>query len=155
MDDGLVLSDDEVHVHSGEYTPSLLLFWLRVQLALTNKRITGRQPNTVLGFIPVGSVNVNQPLKNVSRVEVASRFRIFRVIAGALFLLFGLALLGQSAVFGFLVVLLGAAMIATSWLAELTIFDTSGQKTRIPVSALEKSALEDMSARINSQLANS
>jgi hypothetical protein len=56
-----VLGKDEKSIREDVFTANLVLFWLKANYTLTNKRVTGDTPNTLLGLIPLGKAQIAQP----------------------------------------------------------------------------------------------
>lgn len=148
----IAMTEGEHQVTEESFSPNIVLAWLNAEIVLTNKRLVGKNPNTLFGVIPVGEDNINQPLKNVSNVRVSTNFRVLRLIVGIVFLLGGLSTIGSSVIAGMILLIIGAVLTLTSWLAELVVTDTSGRNNPISVSGLEKDRLSALADEINSSL---
>lgn len=150
----IVLGSGEHRVHEGVFTTNLVLAWHKARLVLTNKRLTGYAPNTLLGLIPLGGNEISQPLDRIARVHVSTKFRVFRVILGAIALIVGLGFLGESSgvATGLVLILIGALWVTTAWLAVLAVYDNSGNSSEIAVSGTQKNQLKQFAQRVNIQL---
>lgn len=144
------MSDGETRIAEESFRPSLLLFWHKAQMVLTNRRILGSAPNTILGLIPMGKEDITQPLKNVSVISVSTKFRVFRFLIGIVLLLGGMSS-GEAA--GVVLGLIGVLFIALSFTAELWVGDSSGGGQDVDVSWLDKSAAEAFARRASAEAA--
>ncbi len=147
----IVLAEGESIVREEAFNPSLVLFWLKSRLVLTNRRLLGTAPNTVLGLIPLGTTNITQPLKGVSQVAVSSKFRIFRFIIGLLVLIAGF---GAGDVGGVVIGLVGLLILVLAFNAQLEIRDNSGSSQGLDVAWNEKAKAESFAAIVSAQLAS-
>lgn len=143
------LAAGETEIASVSVRPSPLLFWLKVNLHASEKRIVGRTPNTLMGVIPVGSENVMFPLKQVAGLTVSTRVKPIRLIIGVLLVLGGL---GSFAKGGFILALLGAALVVAAVQAVLVIQNTGGGTKEVSVSLLDKSAISNFASMVSSHL---
>ena len=149
---GIVLTSGESVVSTGEYSFTLPWIFLKTKVVLTNRRIAGESPNLLLGLIPVGSNKANYPLRNIASTAAHTRIKVLRLIIGALLGLLGLALLGQSAVF-FIVALLGALLIITSFQAAFTFSNNAGQSEILPILVWERGKAQAFINQVNTTLA--
>ncbi|MFG6146828.1 hypothetical protein [Halobacillus sp. B23F22_1] len=83
----LPLGKDEEITSSERFTTNLVLSWLKTDFSLTNKRLIGFQPNTLLGVFPLGKSEVTYPLKNVASVGVSTKLHVRRFIIGLILVL--------------------------------------------------------------------
>ena len=141
-------SDDQV-IAQVSLTPSPLLFWLKVNLRLSEKSLNGRNPNTIFGIIPAGYNAVSYSLKQVSGVAVETKVSVSKVIFGLLFFFAGLSnLLGGEFLVGFVIMIIGAALFVAGLTAALAVTNTGGVTQYIKVSLIDRSRLEDFSAQV-------
>jgi purine-cytosine permease-like protein len=163
----LILTKDEKEINKSKFTANLLLFWLKANYTLTNKRIAGETPNTFLGLIPFGKAKLSQPLKTVASVSSSTKFKFKRLIFGLILLVIG-GSIGESteeltavgtepAGMGFLgviFILFGIINILNCYTATFSITNNSGQNTGYEISILEKSKVEVFVNKINNQIAD-
>ncbi len=136
-------------VSVGEFLSSNLAFFLKLKLALTNKRLAGEKPNTFLGFIPVGSEKVSYPLSNIAGVQISTRLLIGPLLLGLLCVGVGLA---QGVAQGWFVLLLGVLLLIASYNAELSVTN-SGGGTISRISAFNRSSAQTFAQQVNTALA--
>ena len=126
--------------------PSLLTFWLRSNLTLTETMVNGTTPNTIFGLIPVGRTDISQPLNRVSRVQVSTKVSGVGALIGLLSIV--LALSTGSAFWWVLAVL----FLAACYRAELVITDSGGGTQEVGVSPLDREAIQGFANSVNQAL---
>jgi hypothetical protein len=139
----------ETNVVADKFSPSVVLFWLRSEIGASSTRIVIREPNTVLGVIPLGSQDRAFPLSNVASVGVNSRFSIARLVFGLLSLLVGFNLSG---VLMLVLILWGLSLLANTMSATLAIQNNGGGIATVEVSILEKGKLAAIGEAVNERL---
>lgn len=140
-------------MNSVKVSPSVILFWLKTDLAVTNTRIAWRAPNTLLGMIPLGYQEDTIPLANTASVGVNVRFKLGRLIWGLLMLVAAFLVFPTSAwLLGVLFLIWAIASIANSFGASLDIRNNGGALQSVSVSVFEKSKLESFKNQVQQQL---
>ncbi|WAP52605.1 hypothetical protein OL239_05095 [Arthrobacter sp. ATA002] len=147
---GIVFAPGETGVSSSKFSPSVILFWLKTEIAVTNMRVVAKSPNTLFGVIPLGYKDEAYPLSGTASVGVEVKFSFARALFGLIFLIIGLNLLDNF--FGYILLLLAISMILNAMSAALQIKNHGGGSSTIRVSILEKSKLESMRDEINARL---
>lgn len=137
---------DEMVITELAVTPSPLLFWLKINLRLSEKSISGRQPNNILGLIPAGYSKISYPLKQIATVQVETKVSLPKIIFGLILVFFGISIFGSQLLFGFAFILGGAAIFMAGLTAALALTSTGGNVTRVLVSLLDKSKIEEFSS---------
>ncbi len=151
MEENMTLSfaPGETNVVADKFSPSVVLFWLRTEIGASSTRIVIKEPNTVLGVIPLGAQDRAFPLNNVASVGVNSKFSIFRLVFGLLSIILALNLGGVAMV---LFLLWGLSLAANSMSASLSIQNNGGQVSTIDVSILERAKLAALREAVNTRL---
>jgi hypothetical protein len=139
------LSDDNV-LATVSVRPSPLLFWLTVDLRVSEKSISGKQPNTVLGIIPAGYKKVSYALKQVSGVAVETKVSVSKILLGALVFFAGVMAFSSNLFLGLLLAILGAALFVAGLTAALAITNTGSVTQYITVSLLDRAKLEEFAS---------
>lgn len=152
---GIILSNlqfapGESNVHVAKFSPSVVLFWLKTELGVTNTRIASKRANTLLGAIPLGYAEETFPLANTAAVAVDVKFSLGRAIFGLILLIVGLNALSNF--FGWILLVIAISLILNALSAVLKIKNNGGGETRLQVSILEKSKLEQFRNEINARL---
>lgn len=141
------LGTGETVVARESFSPSPVLFWLKTTLTVTEKRITGRVPNTFAGVLPLGSREVLFPLKQVSAIAVDTKVAPVRMLIGVVLVIVGLSTFGSSFIGGLLVLLIGAVAFASGLSCALTVVSNAGVKNEVIVTLFEKARLEAFAAQ--------
>ena len=152
---GVALAPDE-GVHIAEvFMYSTVAFYLRTELALTNRRFIAARPNTVLGLIPVGTSRASYPIENIAGVSAGTRFDILGVLFGGLALLFGLGTLGidTARVLSVLLILLGASAVINAPKQWVEVMNSGGGAVRFPVSVFERGRTLEFAGRVSETIA--
>ena len=139
------LSNDEELLNSQKFTTNLVLGWIKSDFSLTNKRIIGVRPNTLLGVFPLGRNEISYPLKNIASVGVSTKFHLGKFIFGLLFLYFG-AGMGE---FNVILLAISLFLLLNSFTSKLVVTNSAGQPVHIELSILEKSKVENFVESVN------
>ncbi|CEA08825.1 hypothetical protein BN1051_02183 [Arthrobacter saudimassiliensis] len=147
---GIVFAPGETGVSTSKFSPSVVLFWLKTEIAVTNTRVISKSPNTLFGIIPLGYKDEAYPLSGTASVGVEVKFSLGRAIFGLIFLAVALNMLDNF--FGYVFLILAVSLILNAMSAAMKIKNHGGGDSMIRVSVLEKSKLEQMRDEINSRL---
>ncbi|QPC47632.1 hypothetical protein [Mangrovibacillus cuniculi] len=145
----LVLGKDEIINKSQNFTTNLALFWLKTDLSLTNKRVIGYQPNTLLGVIPLGRNEVSFPLKNIASVSVSTKLHFVRLLVGLFFVFSALGSIGNSFLGALLFLAIGLIPLLNSFTSKMTITNNAGQPVSMEISILEKDKVQNFVNDVN------
>ena len=146
-----ILGKDEQKIKEATFTANLILFWLKANYVLTNKRVTGHTPNTLLGLIPLGKVQIAQPLKTIASVTSSTKFSFKRLLISLILVIVGFALITS---FGVILLLLGAINILNCYTATFVITNNAGQSVGYEISILEKSKVIEFVNEVNTVIAD-
>jgi hypothetical protein len=150
---GIQLGPGELIAKTSSFMFSILLFFLSTSMVLTNKRLTGEVPNTLLGVIPVGSRKFNYPLSNISAVGINTKISFWRLILGLILAWAGIALFGNSVVVGLVVLLCGLALLVGAFYTLIDIQNTGGGREPVQIAVTQKGVAQDFVAELNNVLA--
>jgi hypothetical protein len=137
---GVVLAPDERVLDDRTFSTSNVLFYLHLRFATTDRRIVGRKPNTMLGFIPIGSTVVTYPLANVAGIRIRTRVMTAAFLLGVIFVLGGLLLVARSPGSTVVLVVLGALLMFASLRTEIAVSNSGGQTIGHDVAIWDRSA---------------
>lgn len=146
-----ILGKDEQKIVEATFTANLILFWLKANYVLTNKRITGHTPNTLLGVIPLGKAQIAQPLKTVASVASSTKFSFMRLLLGLILVIAGFAFITS---FGIVLLFFGAINILNSYTATFVVTNNAGQSVGYEISILEKSKVVGFVNEVNTVIAD-
>ncbi len=149
-----ILGKDEQKIKEATFTANLILFWLKANYTLTNKRVTGHTPNTLFGLIPLGKAQISQPLKTIASVASSTKFSFLRLIIGVVFLVMGFSVVGSSLFGGVILLIFGAINILNCFTATFVITNNGGQSTGYEISILEKSKVIEFTNEVNTVIAD-
>ena len=145
-----ILATDEQIVNQEKFTSSLIIFWLKTEFTLSNKRIIGKYPRTLFGIIPLGNVEMTLPLKNIASVLSSTKFYFSRLFIGLIFVFVGFAMINS---FGIFLLLFGVLSILNCFTSTFVV--SSGGATSsavIELSILEKSKVATFVSNINHRI---
>jgi hypothetical protein len=146
---GAPLGPEERLVRSDEIAVSIILFFLKIKVAVTNSRVVGEWPNTFLGLIPVGSNSVTYPLTNVASVAVSSKVSVGSLVLGVILCLIGLQ--GSGGVF---LLIVGILFLLNAFPASFVITNNAGQKIGHRMAVFEKGKAQALANEINTLIVN-
>ncbi|WP_346859766.1 hypothetical protein [uncultured Draconibacterium sp.] len=146
-----ILGKDEQKIKEATFTANLILFWLKADYMLTNKRVTGHTPNTLLGIIPLGKAQIAQPLKTIASVSSSTKFSFMRLLIGLVLVIAGFALITS---FGIFLLLFGAINVLNCYTATFVITNNAGQSVGYEISILEKSKVVEFVNEVNTVIAD-
>jgi hypothetical protein len=151
----ITLSKEEINLKENAFTSNLILFWLKSNFLLTNKRLIIKHPNTLFGLIPLGYKQIDQPLKTIASISCSTQFILSRFIVGALILFLGIKTIGTGTLFGtILFIAIGVLNIVNCYTTKFVILNSSGQKAAVyELSILEKEKVQMFVSQINTQIA--
>lgn len=147
---GATLGSGETVVHSEELAVSLILFFLKIKVAVTNRRIVGQWPTTFLGLIPVGSSSVTYPLTNVASVATGTSILLGNLIVGAILTLIGLY---EASDLWWLLVI-GILLLVNAFPASFNVTNNAGQKIGHNLAIFERAKAQELANQTNSIIAN-
>lgn len=150
------LGKDETIIKEVTFSPNLVLFWLKAHYVLTNKRLTGKHPNTLLGIIPLGKVNISQPLKTIASVACVSKFWFKRLLFGLVLLVLGLIMMTAEVPFivALFVALIGLGNVLTCYTAFFNVTNNAGQNLGCEVIITSQSQVEAYANQMNSVISD-
>lgn len=140
----------ESNVSTAKFSPSVILFWLKTEMGVTNTRVVSRRANTLLGVIPLGYTEETFPLANTAGTTVDVKFSLGRAIFGLIFLLISFQMLNN--LFGWILLILGLSMLLNALSTRLKITNNGGAATTLQISILEKAKMEQFRNEINARL---
>ena len=147
---GVILAKDESVRSYGEFLVSNIWVFMKLKLAVTNKRLAGEKPNTFLGFIPVGSDKVSYPLSNIAGVHTSTRISPLPLIVGLIFFVAGIAQGIQS---GWFAILVGVLLLVSCYQAVLIVTNSGSDKIRHNISVFNKASAQTFAQEINTVIA--
>jgi len=149
-----ILGKDEQKLREDVFTANLILFRLKANYILTNKRITGHTPNTLFGIIPLGKSQISQPLKTVASISSSTEFHLMRLIIGLALLIVGIMMMGSSFIIAIIIAIFGLVNLLNCYTAIFYITNNAGESTGYEISILEKDKVQALVNEINTTIAD-
>jgi hypothetical protein len=147
LPEGVALAPGEQVLGTGRFSVSNLLFFIHWTMFVTNKRIIGRVPNTILAIIPLGFSQVSYPLANVAGVAVRRAYSALAFVLGILFVLGGIS--GRSPI----AIFIGVVLLLAAFRNNIQITNSGGDRIRHAVSFLDRAAAEAFVQEVNTAIA--
>ena len=149
MSNNTILGKEESVILKHDFMYSIVYFFIKSEFILTNKRIICNVPNLFL-FIPSGKNNVTYPLNNIAGVRLDTKVSVKSLLIGIIITLIGLSSLRSL----FLLFLIGALIILSSFETIMVIQNNSGSSMAYPVSPFEKGKAQDFINQVNTTIAD-
>lgn len=149
MAGNLELAPNERIVGQAGFMFSMSLFFLHSSLVLTDKRLAGSRPNTLLGLIPVGAEKVSYPLANIASVGTSTRLALLPMLIGVVLVLASLGNPGQL----WLVALLGVVLVLGAFQAVFFVANNAGQRMNFKIALTDKGKAQSFAESINATIA--
>ena len=114
------------------YVQSLLTFYLKGEIGADQNFVKLKDPNTILGFIPLGSHQESIPINQITSVQSSFRMRLGKLVIGILVAILAIAALFNKGGFILFLIfgLIAANLILGAFDVSLLINMTSG-RTRL------------------------
>lgn len=127
----------------------ILTFYLKGEISQEQNFVKLKQPNTILGLIPLGAKKESLPVNQLSVVESNFKLKFFRLLIGAVVAIMGIIMFPESFLAGLIILLLGANTAITAFETDLIIQTTSGAEKTISFFIFEKSKANLAETQIN------
>lgn len=137
-----------------KYITSLLTFYLKGEIGSEQNYIRFKEPNTILGLIPLGSKTESVPINQISSVTSNFKLKLGKLIVGIIVLIFAFVSFREAFVLGLVLLIIAANSVIDAFEIDLEISMTSGQKKLIVFFIFEKSKAELAVKSINEMVAN-
>lgn len=102
-----------------------------------------------ISFIPLGSHGENLPINQISMVGTSFHLLIGRFLLGIILAFIGLACMGDSVLYGFIILVIGVLTVINAFQTILVIDLTSGRSIAMSFVVFEKSKAAQAAQDIN------
>lgn len=135
----------ETVMAQASFNTSLVWFFLRVSMSVTNRRLTGESQNYWLGIIPTGRNRITCPLGSISSVKTSTNFSVGAFIFGLMmsFWIFSFSLSGL--IGG----ALGVLMLLSAFKTVISVTNNAGETVNVPVTIFQRQAAADFIDQVN------
>ncbi len=121
------------------FMTSLLTFYLKGEIGKKDNFVTLKIPNTIFGLIPLGAQTENIPINQISLVGTSFHLLVGRLLIGIIAVLIGFSVIGDSFVFGMILLLLGIFTALNAFQTVFAVDLTSGRSIYLSFVIFEKS----------------
>lgn len=141
-----------------KYVTSLLTFYLKGEISAEQNLIKFKNPNTILGLIPLGSKKESIPINHIASTQSNFKFKLKKFILGiifAIFSFFSFSLLGVEGGFiGFSIMLIIAVnFVLNAFEIVLQINTIFGTTRTIKFFIFDKAKAQSAENQINAMIA--
>jgi uncharacterized membrane protein len=135
---------------------SLLFVWLKARIDFEENFIKIKNPNSILGFIPLGSKKFSVAINQIASVDSEFKLLFKNLIVGIIELSIALALFKDSStlIAGIIVLLFGVSTVINSFQIHMNINTTSGQTYYISAFIFQKGKLANIESSLNNLISN-
>jgi hypothetical protein len=144
------LSTTERVVKRDQFIYSIVHFFLKTTVALTDRRLVFERPNTLLGLIPIGMQKDTLPLRNVASVGTSTKIGVWRLLLGIILAIVGVA---QGFPNGLFAIVVGLLLILSAFQATLKVTTNGGDKNVARIAVTEKSKAQTFADQVNTTIA--
>lgn len=120
------------------YITSLLTFYLKGEISAEPNFVKFKEPNTILGLIPLGAKTESVAVNQISTVKTNNKLKFGKLILGVIIALLSLSCFKDSFLFGLILLLVGINSLIDAFEVDLQIVMTSGQIKNIDFFIFEK-----------------
>jgi hypothetical protein len=149
---GFSLGEDEQLIAKNSFSYSILLFFIKYNVYVTNKRFIARIPNVVLFVIPLGTNLITFPLRNISTIITRTEYKLGGFFCAGILLFFGFGNFTKS-LFGFIAFLGGIIIAIESFRTLIRVEASSATPLKSPIAVWEKQKALDFTNEINQAIA--
>ncbi len=121
------------------FMTSLLTFYLKGEISKRDNFVSLKIPNTIFGLIPLGAQTENIPINQISLVGTSFHLLVGRLLIGIIAVLIGFSVIGDSFVFGMILLLLGIFTALNAFQTVFAVDLTSGRSIYLSFVVFEKS----------------
>ncbi len=136
-----------------EFMTSLLTFYMKGKIDVSDTMVRVSTPNSILKFIPLGSQKINVPITQIASCDTNFKLDIKAFGIGLLECVFGMLFMGVP-LFGLLLLLIGFGSIISSMETTFEIQKTSADPIVIHALIFDKQAVTNACEAINQMTAN-
>lgn len=134
------------------YMTSLLTFYLKGEITSEQNFVSFKNPNTILGLIPLGTKTVKMPINQIASTSTNFKLKFGKLLLGIIAAIIGFSVMKNSFVAALIVLIIAANWIIDSFEIDLVVTNTSGQEKAIDFFIFEKGKAELAEQQINAMI---
>lgn len=135
------------------FMSALLTFYLKGEISMDEAFLRLKIPNTILGFIPLGSKVNNIPVDHIATVDTNFSLDFKNFLIGVIVAGLGLAMIGSSFLAALIFLAIGACVALSSIHTILSFQASSGMQQNVSFLVFEKSKAEQACEMIQRAMA--
>lgn len=135
-----------------DFSVSLLAFWVKGNVSVDNSFLRVDIPNTILfGLIPAGKNKDTSPLSGITNIYTSSSYKLGAIFLGVILALIGFSSFSNSALLGFVLLLLGVVLVGSGIKTSLS-YERSGIIKTIEFPFFEANHVRELEEEITNKL---
>ena len=131
------------------YITSLLTFYLKGEISTEQNFVKFKEPNTILGLIPLGARKENVAINQISSTQTNFRLKFGKLLLGIVLAVLALYMIKDSFALGVIILIIAANSVIDAFEIDLKVNMTSGQVKMIDFFIFEKGKAEQAERQIN------
>ena len=141
-------------MESVKYITSLLTFYLKGEISSEQNFVKFKEPNTILGLIPLGAKKESVAINQISSTQTNMKLKFGKLLIGIVIAILALASFKDTFVGGLILLIIGGNCIIDAFEVDLQVIMTSGQIKTIDFFIFEKAKAESAEKQINAMISN-
>ncbi|MBO4507170.1 MAG: hypothetical protein J5747_00860 [Spirochaetaceae bacterium] len=133
---------------------SLLFVWLKAKIDFEENFIKITNPNSILGFIPLGSKKFTVAINQIASVDSNFKLLFKDFVVGIIEAIISFSLFKENSILGFILLILGIITIINSFQVHINVNTTSGQIYYISAFVFQKNKIAEAEEAINKLISN-
>ena len=123
------------------YITSLLTFYLKGEICSEQNFIQFKEPNTILGLIPLGAKSERIAINQISSVTTNTKMKLGKLIIGIVIAVLALISFKDSFLLGLIILIIAVNSIVDDFEIDLEVDLTSEKKKQLIFSFLRRARL--------------
>lgn len=136
------------------YMTSLLTFYLKGEIKSEQNFIVFKNPNTILGLIPLGAKTDKYPVTQIASTSTNFKLKLGKLILGIIVAIAALSAMKDSFAGALFILLFAANWIIDAFEIDLVVTTTAGQQKPIDFFIFEKAKAQLAEQQINEMISN-
>lgn len=136
------------------YMTSLFTFYLKGEIKSEQNFIVFKNPNTILGLIPLGARTEKYPINQIASTSTNFKLRIKKLILGIIVAIVAFSIISESFIAGLVLLALAANWIIDAFEVDLVVTTTAGQAKLIDFLVFDKGKAQLAEQQISYMISN-
>ena len=137
-----------------KYMTSLLTFYLKGEIRSEQSFVVFKEPNTILGLIPLGAKTEKYTIDQISSTSTDFKLKLGKLLLGIIAAVLGFSMMSESFAGALIILLIGANWIIDAFEIDLVVTTTSGKEKKIDFFIFDKGKANRAEEQINSMIAS-